>query len=215
MAEARCALCSSFWGTSAHAALGCVICAHTQPTCLPPLCLAMDVALFMSHGQHCGNMHLTVVTCICCLQGPFEAFASVLTHPLEEPLPVVADCSLSTASAAAAAAAAAAGRGMSVSISTPAAYTGWSQERVVWSSRELPYVATHNEVRQRDHGCPGVRWRGCHRPCLCCPDCRRTTGPHDASVGQDRFTSPSVHLHLILPQTADERCQHTYSICAA
>jgi hypothetical protein len=83
----------------------------------------------------------TLVLSSFCFQGPSEAFASVLTHPLEEPLPVVADCSLSTAAAAA-------GRGMSVSISTPAAYTGWSQERVVWSSRELPYVATHNEVRR-------------------------------------------------------------------
>jgi hypothetical protein len=73
----------------------------------------------------------------CPLQGPSEAFASVLTHPLEEPLPVVADCSLSTANAAG-----------QLSTSSPAAYAGWSQERVVWSSRELPFVATHNEVCQ-------------------------------------------------------------------
>lgn len=72
------------------------------------------------------------------MQGPSEAFASVLTHPLEEPLPVVADCSLSTSNT---------GRAAHLSISTPAAYAGWSQERVVWSSRQLHFVATHNEVR--------------------------------------------------------------------
>lgn len=33
--------------------------------------------------------------------------------------------------------------------SSMAAYAGWSQERVVWSSRELPFVATHNADRNR------------------------------------------------------------------
>lgn len=43
---------------------------------------------------------------------------------------MVADCALSTSS----------------SRHSVAAYSGWSQERLVWSSREVPYVATYNEV---------------------------------------------------------------------
>lgn len=66
------------------------------------------------------------------MQGPSESSANLLTHPLEEPLPVVADCSMTSS-----------GGGV-------AAFAGWSQERVVWSSRELPYVATYNEVRGRE-----------------------------------------------------------------
>jgi hypothetical protein len=71
----------------------------------------------------------------CCyrLQGPADSSASVLSHPLEEPSPVVADCALSSSSSG--------GR------SNVAAYAGWSQESVVWTSRELPFVATYNEVR--------------------------------------------------------------------
>jgi hypothetical protein len=64
------------------------------------------------------------------LQGPADSSASVLSHPLEEPAPVVADCAISSSSR-----------------SNVAAYAGWSQESVVWTSRELPYVATYNEVR--------------------------------------------------------------------
>lgn len=78
-------------------------------------------------------------------QGPGDSSASVLTHPLEEPLPVVADCSISSSSTGGGAGGArAAGRPGHLNI---AALAGWSQERVVWSSRELPYVATYNEVR--------------------------------------------------------------------
>jgi hypothetical protein len=66
------------------------------------------------------------------LQGPADSSASVLSHPLEEPLTVVADCALSSSSSN--------GR------SNVAAYAGWSQESVVWTSRELPFVATYNEV---------------------------------------------------------------------
>ncbi|WIA14045.1 hypothetical protein OEZ85_002600 [Tetradesmus obliquus] len=69
------------------------------------------------------------------LVGPADSSASVLSHPLEEPSPVVADCALSSSSSS--------GR------SNVAAYAGWSQESVVWTSRELPFVATYNEARGR------------------------------------------------------------------
>ena len=50
----------------------------------------------------------------------------LLVHPLEDPLPVLADVSLRAGAAG--------------------SYAGWSGERVVWSDREVPYVVTHSEV---------------------------------------------------------------------
>lgn len=58
---------------------------------------------------------------------------------------MVADCSLPSTTSQGLSGRGGGGGGL-LSISTPAGYSGWSQERVVWSSRELPFVATHNEV---------------------------------------------------------------------
>ncbi len=58
-------------------------------------------------------------------QGPRHSSIIQLTHPLGDVRPVVADCSLKEGS--------------------PASYAGWSGEALVWSSRELPYVATYEE----------------------------------------------------------------------
>ncbi|KAG1677449.1 hypothetical protein FOA52_001904 [Chlamydomonas sp. UWO 241] len=63
------------------------------------------------------------------LEGPSACGVALLTHPLETPLPVLADVSLRS------------GR--------PGSYAGWSGERVVWAGRELPYAATYSDVGGR------------------------------------------------------------------
>lgn len=81
------------------------------------------------------------------LVGPFDCSSCLLTHPLEEPQPVVADCALQRAppgaGATAAAAAAAAADPESVALS------GWANESVVWAGEQLPFVATYNDVSFR------------------------------------------------------------------
>lgn len=52
----------------------------------------------------------------------------LVTHPLDDPRPVLADVSLRAG--------------------CEGSYAGWSGERVVWASRTLPYVATFSEVRR-------------------------------------------------------------------
>ncbi|GIL85511.1 hypothetical protein Vretifemale_13916, partial [Volvox reticuliferus] len=63
------------------------------------------------------------------LGGPRAVTLYLLSHPMIEPQPVVADVSLR------------AGRRGS--------YAGWSGEQVVWSSYELPYLATYSEAAGR------------------------------------------------------------------
>eukprot|EP00775_Hariotina_reticulata_P010097 gene10097-10253_t len=71
------------------------------------------------------------------LVGPSDSYISLLTHPLEEPQPVVADCSINSSCY---------GTGADIR-SNVAAFSGWSQEQVIWSSTQLPFVATYNEAR--------------------------------------------------------------------
>ncbi|GLI61806.1 hypothetical protein VaNZ11_004311, partial [Volvox africanus] len=63
------------------------------------------------------------------LGGPRAVTLYLLSHPMDEPQPVIADVSLR------------AGR--------PGSYAGWSGEQVVWSSYELPYLATYSEAAGR------------------------------------------------------------------
>jgi hypothetical protein len=95
----------------------------------------------------------------------------LLSHPLEEPHPVVADCQLQAAPAAPGApagpslgdapgdaGAGAGGRpGSSFGDAEGVAYSGWTNESVVWSSGQLPFVATYNDVSGGPGGGGGRR----------------------------------------------------------
>jgi hypothetical protein len=48
--------------------------------------------------------------------------------------------------------------------SNVAAYAGWSQESVVWTSKELPYVATYNEVQHTAAFVDLGSGNGCGKP---------------------------------------------------
>ncbi len=61
------------------------------------------------------------------LQSPHASGVRMITHPLDEPRPVLADVSLRAG--------------------CEGSYAGWSGEEVVWSSHTLPFVATYSEVR--------------------------------------------------------------------
>lgn len=119
--------------------------AAVLPKCQCCCCPAPNNTLAMSNPvtSHAQQVHHTCwsnhpicrgsFVCIICytqlnavLQGPEHSSVSLLSHPLEDARPVVADCCLRD--------------------SGPATYTGWSGEQVVWSSTQLPYVATYNEV---------------------------------------------------------------------
>ncbi|GLC35466.1 hypothetical protein PLESTM_000327300 [Pleodorina starrii] len=63
------------------------------------------------------------------LGGPLAATLYLLSHPMDEPQPVVADVSLRAR--------------------RQGSYAGWSGEQVVWSSYELPYLATYSEAAGR------------------------------------------------------------------
>ncbi|GAX79203.1 hypothetical protein CEUSTIGMA_g6643.t1 [Chlamydomonas eustigma] len=63
------------------------------------------------------------------LQATSNVATLLLTHPLEEPKPVLAELSLRSR--------------------RPGSYAGWSGERIVWSGRELPWVATYSEAASR------------------------------------------------------------------
>uniref|UniRef100_A0A7S3QQP9 Anaphase-promoting complex subunit 1 n=1 Tax=Dunaliella tertiolecta TaxID=3047 RepID=A0A7S3QQP9_DUNTE len=59
------------------------------------------------------------------LGSPHASGVRMITHPLDEPCPVLADVSLRAG--------------------CEGSYAGWSGEEVVWSSRSLPFVATHSK----------------------------------------------------------------------
>lgn len=117
----------------------------------------------------------------------------LLTHPLEEPHPVVADCALQQPPGAPAAAAAAASAPTPGLAATPGlsaltgggfgggygggegvALSGWTNESIVWTSEHLPFVATYNDVSS-SLGCLHVP--ACSTPpllllhCCCCHGC--------------------------------------------
>eukprot|EP00955_Chlamydomonas_euryale_P032005 335443-Chlamydomonas_euryale.AAC.1 len=63
------------------------------------------------------------------LEGPHGGGTALLAHPLEPPLPVLADVSLRAGQ--------------------PGGFAGWSGERVVWAGREAPYAATFSDAGRR------------------------------------------------------------------
>lgn len=63
-----------------------------------------------------------------CVQGAAAPCVALLTHPMEEPAPVLADVSLHAGFAR--------------------AYSGWAGERVVWAHERVPLVVTYSEVRE-------------------------------------------------------------------
>lgn len=65
-------------------------------------------------------------------QSPLASGVRLLTHPLDEPCPVLADVSLRSG--------------------CPGAYAGWCGEEVVWAARGLPFVATYSEVGGHEGG---------------------------------------------------------------
>jgi hypothetical protein len=79
-------------------------------------------------------------------QSPHASGVRLVTHPLDEPGPVLADVSLRAG--------------------CEGSYAGWSGEEVVWSSRTLPFVATYSEVRT-DVQIMRLCLRLCHCECVC------------------------------------------------
>ena len=120
-------------------------------------------------------------------QGPFDTSACLLTHPLEEPTPVIADCALQRApppgAAAPAADAAAGAEGVALS--------GWANESVVWAGEQVPFVATYNDVSPGALCPPPLVWCCCDLLRSLSLRCERTP---DLMMHR-RHTSPLSTLH--------------------
>jgi hypothetical protein len=82
-------------------------------------------------------------------QGPFDSSVCLLTHPLEEPHPVIADCLLQQHADPRPAVSGGwvpCGGGFGGAMGEGVALSGWTNESVVWTSEQLPFVATYNDV---------------------------------------------------------------------
>ena len=71
-------------------------------------------------------------------QGPTAPTVSLLSHPLEPAHPVVADVAWRAVQQQS--------QQQSQQQQQPMSLAGWSGEAVVWSTRDLPFVATYSEV---------------------------------------------------------------------
>ncbi|KAF5836819.1 hypothetical protein DUNSADRAFT_5359 [Dunaliella salina] len=94
-----------------------------EPCATPGLCKGLAPKLTRTHTTE------FLTGSDVCEESPHASDVRIITHPLDEPCPVLADVSLRAG--------------------CEGSYAGWSGEEVVWSSRNLPFVATYSKVVSR------------------------------------------------------------------
>lgn len=106
----------------------------------------LPLSASQSHGLLTHQLHHVMP--VFAVQAPRASGVRLLQHPLEEAGAVVAD--------------------VSVRAGVAGSYAGWSGEEVVWSSTDLPLVATYSKVRakstsrmstsRQEHACHKLPW---------------------------------------------------------